>query len=91
MTYIQEIAKIVKERCHISDDKLANIYALLCVTTGINTTNENVHDAWVLWIQETKLDHHKSAIPYNQLSKTVQDLDTPFRDAIREISAEIKA
>ncbi len=88
--YINKIANAVGEKCGISIDNeeygsLLRLYALLALTTGSSTTLENVHDAWSAWRSNTVPDH-KSLIPFQELSKEVQELDRPYRDAIREVS-----
>lgn len=56
-------------------------YAVLVLTTGVNTTNENVHDAWSAWQTET-VPEHRSLVPFDELREEVQELDSKYRDLI---------
>jgi hypothetical protein len=64
-------------------------YALLALTKGEATTNEDVHNAWVAWASSTK-PKHPSLIPYRDLTPEVQALDTPYTEAIRCVAAELR-
>lgn len=103
-TYIETIAtRIVR----ITDDSstmcyldltdgyasLFLIYAVLCLSKGEATTNEDVHDAWSAWaVNAHPLGRrHHSLVPYAELSPEIQDLDTKFRDAIRLVAHQLKA
>ena len=66
-------------------EKLLDVYALLVFVKGENCTNEDVHDAWSVWQNRTR-PNHPSLIPFNKLSKVVQDLDSEYRDAIIKVS-----
>jgi hypothetical protein len=87
--YIDTIARDIAELCKLprTDDgnRLARLYALLCVTVGSEVTCEHVHDAWAVWTAETNPDH-KSLVPFLMLSEEVQALDEPYRNAIRDIA-----
>lgn len=92
MTYIDEIARAVFRLSEQSDDvpaademALYRIYAVLVLTTGQATTNEHVHDAWAAWRATTRPDH-RSIVPFASLAPDVQDLDAPYRDAIRAVA-----
>lgn len=67
------------------DMLLYRFYALLCLTTGQQTTNEDVHDAWSAWKAHT-MGTHRSLIPFDQLTEEVQELDTPYRDTIQDVA-----
>lgn len=64
------------------DMPLYRFYALLALTTGEATTNEHVHDAWAAFTA-TDFPIHRSLIPFGDLKPEVQELDAPYRDAIR--------
>lgn len=95
MNYIDRLAETIHNRLYpnhkLNPDmtSLYRIYAVLALTTGINTTNENVHDAWSAWQAETEPEH-RSLIPFEQLPSIVQDMDEPYRNAIRWVAWEIK-
>jgi len=94
MNYIDEIARAIFRRTEQTEDApaademaLYRIYAVLALTTGTETTNEHVHDAWAAWRAATKPDH-RSLVPFDRLTADVQELDAPYRDAIRAAAAE---
>lgn len=63
------------------DPDLAQLYLLLALIKGENTTLEDVHDAWGAW-RNTTNPKHKSLIPFGDLAVQVQELDRPYMDAI---------
>lgn len=65
--------------------ELLDYYALLVLTRGEKTTNQDVHDAWAVWRSKHK-PNHPSIRPYKRLDREIQELDTPYRDAIREVA-----
>lgn len=71
------------------DMLLYRFYALLALTKGQQTTNEDVHNAWAAWKAQIGPKHHKSLIPFDQLTVEVQDLDTPYRDAIQGVARRL--
>lgn len=90
MNYIDRLARsihFVAGGGELSPDELQlyRIYAVLCLSAGERTTNRMVHDAWSAWRAATRPDH-RSLVPFEQLSPEVQELDTPYRDAIRALA-----
>lgn len=69
------------------DPDPANLYALLVLTKGVNTTLANVHDAWALWRQRTN-PNHPALIPFEDLVEDVQELDRPYMELIHKIAGE---
>lgn len=63
--------------------------ACTSVSTGTPITNEEIHDAWSVW-KNTVDNSHVSIIPYNQLSIEIQELDTPYTDAVNRAADRIK-
>ncbi len=85
MNYIDEAkAELLK---HVKIGKgLQNVYALLVLVKGEETTLKDVHDAWAVnmnltWDRE-QYGEHFSLIPFDQLKKETQDKDQKFVDAI---------
>ena len=66
---------------------LLGLYALLVHTTGIDTTRENVHDAWALWRRRTVPDH-PDLVPFEQLAEESAEHYRQYRDLIRHVAAE---
>ena len=90
MTYIE--STIEKLRAGLgpadgSDDALLRLYALLVHSCGVDTTLEDVHDAWALWRSQTKPDH-ADLVPFEQLSDEVVEYDRPYMALIRHVAAE---
>ena len=67
---------------------LFTLYGALVLSKGINTTNRDVHDAWAVW-QATTEPHHRSLIPFSELSQETQDLDSPYTSAIRQVARDL--
>ncbi len=87
--YVNVVKKLLSKHIDVEDD-LLDLYALLVLTTGVNTTWENVHDAWAIWRNRTKPDH-KSLVPFENLTPDVQELDDEYTKAIQAVAKEIGA
>lgn len=88
MNYIQSLRERLEEKIPGLPDELLDLYVLLAVTKGVNTSMENVHDAWSLWAN-TLNGEHKSLIPFDELTPEVQELDRPYMNAIVELALEL--
>ena len=90
--YIDRVALAIARACDDTDAdpdlSLYRIYAVLALTLGPATSNKAVHDAWSAWQAARKPDH-RSLIPFDELSVAVQELDTPYRDAIIHVAQEL--
>lgn len=62
-------------------DDLLDLYTLLAVARGTDTTLEDVHDAWAVWRNKTEPQHH-SLIPFSMLTEKIQKYDRPYQEAI---------
>lgn len=87
MNYIDEIKEELAK--HIKVGKgLMNVYSLLVLIKGEDTTLEDVHDAWSVNINQTwdfaTHGNHRSLVPFNELAKEVQDKDQHYVDGIRK-------
>jgi len=94
MNYIQEITERIevllledKDGLHPIDHEVYEYYALLVLTVGVNCTNENVHDAWVIWAIKNKPDH-LWVKPFREIPYSIQLLDCKFRDIIIQVAKE---
>ena len=85
MNYFDTVVSLLAKELPGQDVKLLRYYALLALVHGENTTLEDVHDAWSAWRTETN-PGHKSLIPFEELTRKVQELDMPYRDAIRRVA-----
>ena len=70
------------------DQRLLELYGFLALTTGTDTTRENVHDAWAVWKEEID-PAHRSLIPFEELTPDVQALDQPYVDAIHRAAVTL--
>lgn len=91
MHYLDTIAAEIQRRSegtpiHDSDLGLYRIYAVLALAKGLETTNEDVHNAWAAWTAAAA-PAHRSLVPYDRLPPQVQALDTPYTLAIRQVAA----
>jgi hypothetical protein len=69
--------------------ELLDVYALLVLIKGSDTTSENVHDAWSVW-QNNVNPTHKSLVPFKALPKEIQELDDEYRDMIHYVADKMK-
>lgn len=83
MTYAADIVRALGKLIPDCDPDLLRLYALLVLTTGEDTTLENVHDAWALARLATRPDH-PDLVPFADLAPAIQAYDKPYQDAIRE-------
>lgn len=70
-------------------DELLSMYAVLVLTSGIETTNRDVHNVWMIWARRYEPES-PDIIPYEELSQAVQDEDSPFAQAIRTVAMTLK-
>jgi len=87
MNYIDEVKEELAK--HITVGKgLMNVYALLVLVKGEETTLEDVHDAWSVNINQTwnfaQNGNHRSLIAFNELAKEIQEKDRAYVEAIHE-------
>ena len=85
--YIEQVKEELATYIDV-EDELLDLYVLLVVIRGVRTTKENVHDAWAVWKNKTD-PQHKSMIPFNDLTKEVQELDREYTEAIIETAEKI--
>jgi hypothetical protein len=69
-------------------DRLFRMYALLALSKGLDTTAEDVHNAWVAWMVEIDSDH-PALCPYSELSSADQEQDEPYLTAIHRVSGHL--
>ena len=65
------------------DESLLDLYTLLLLTKGLKVMGKDVHEAWAIYTNQVN-PRHKSLIPFEDLTKEVQDLDTPYTEAIKD-------
>lgn len=92
-TYVHKVAEKVGSEFRTEYSSLSEIFIpfytqLILTALSLNTdiTDEMVHDAWsVAMYNRNDADIHKSMIPFNSLTKEVQDLDNPYVEKLNEI------
>jgi hypothetical protein len=94
LNYIDKIAGAIRERVPdelLPDqrgvDDLFRLYGLLALAKGTETTTEDVHDAWAVWMVQQG-DDHQSVRPFAELDANTQDEDRPFVEAIHAACRE---
>lgn len=80
MNYVQKARNILSTKIDV-ELELLDLYTLLVLTKGLNTTEIDVHDAWSVWCNKNNGGHF-SLIPFDELSPEVQAKDSEYCDAI---------
>lgn len=92
--YLDEIAKRIRSQIPFGDlpdgdlQKLLRLYAMLLRVKGADTTQSDVHDAWVVWMVERNAEH-ESLIPYDDLDEETQEQDRVFTEAIQQSAHQL--
>jgi hypothetical protein len=89
VTYIADLALCIRQSVS-SDvgipeeaDLLFLLYAVLARAKGRSVNAEDVHDAWVAWM-ENQGRYHSSMIEFGTLDDATREADEPFVRAIHE-------
>jgi hypothetical protein len=88
MNYIDEARIRLRIELPGIDDDLLDLYVLLILTRGQNTTLEDIHDAWSVWRSRTQPDH-RSVVPFKELAPDVQELDRKYAKAVIYVALTI--
>lgn len=93
MNYLDDIAirirrEVEQENIPPDSDELFTIYALLALAKGNEVTEEDVHNAWSVWMSRKDPDH-ESLIPYAQLDSDIKNMDKPYVVAIRRVAKQL--
>lgn len=93
MNYIDEVKLELTKHLRIGKG-LQNVYAILVLVKGEDVTLKDVHDAWSVNINQTwdhaQYGNHRSLIPFDELSKEVQDKDQNYVDGIVATTKALK-
>lgn len=93
MTYLDAVAEDIRRAVSPSalpDEDTSSLflsYAVLLLAKGEAVTGEDVHNAWVAWM-EAKGEDHESMVPFAGLPVSIQSEDSPFVLAIRRVAHE---
>ena len=92
VNYVQEVQEELKKHLKVGKG-LTDYYTLLVLILGEETTLADVHDAWSVNINRTwdtvANGQHRSLIPFDQLTKEIQDKDQAYLDAIHNTKREL--
>jgi len=92
VSYLRAIAAAIRsyvppERVPRESEDLFLSYAALALAKRARVTAEDVHNAWVAWM-EGHGRQHGSMVPYKDLPTDVRREDDPFVSAIRRVARE---
>jgi len=91
VTYLDEIAADIRNDVPLDalpDEDTTTLflsYAVLLLAKGEDVTREDVHNAWVAWM-ESNGQEHESMVPFNELPTETQAEDSPYVRAIRSVA-----
>lgn len=85
--YIERARIILASKIDV-EPELLNLYTLLVLVRGADTSWKDIHDAWAIWKSQTYAVH-KSLIPFDELSADVQEMDAEYATAVRETAEEL--
>ena len=89
LNYIDSIVSKLRDKLPNCTYDQLRFLSLLVLTTGVNTSRENVHDAWACDAAKMR-PNHPSMVPLDQLPEEIQALDDWYVDAIVEVAKEIR-
>lgn len=91
---VNYVHKVVDRVRNLVSDTFVPFYTQLILTAlslDVEITEEMVHNAWsIATYNRNDTDFHRSMIPFNLLSKEIQDLDKPYVEKLNEILAYFK-
>jgi hypothetical protein len=88
LNYVDKIVRQLEEVLDDCDIDLLRHYALLVLLLGEDVVERDVHDAWSVWRTASKPDH-VALVPFDELTREVQDLDTPYAEAIIKVAGQL--
>lgn len=95
MTYLDEVAADIHNAVPadaLPDEDTTTLflsYAVLLLAKGESVTREDVHNAWVAWM-ESNGKEHESMVPFSELPTETQAEDSPYVLAIRGVALRLK-
>lgn len=92
-TYVHKVAEKIGVAFRTEYLSLSEVFipfytqlVLTALYLNIEITDEMVHDAWSVAIyNKDDTDFHRSMIPFNNLTKEIQDLDNPYVEKLNEV------
>lgn len=97
-TYVHKVAEKIDIAFSTEHSYLSDIYipfytqlVLTALSVDVEITEEMVHDAWSMsTYNKDSMIAHNSMIPFDYLTKEVQDLDTPYVEKLNEVRVYFK-
>jgi len=86
--YVQRVTEDLAARLPDCDAELLDLYALLALAYGTETTLKQVHEAWAIWRNRSN-PAHKSLVPFDELTPEVQEYDRKYALAIHEAAKAV--
>lgn len=88
MNYVLKTIAVLREEvaghgASLPDGQLTKLYAQLALTTGLNTTLEDVHQARAVWRASSDGPDDPDLVWFGLLPPETQAGGEPYRDAIR--------
>jgi hypothetical protein len=89
--YAEAVRRALKDRIDDYDGwgpnaaTLLDLYALLAMTKGKQTTMQDIHDAWSLWTNHNDSEH-RSLVPFSLLTAEIAEYDRPYMAAVHEVA-----
>jgi len=95
MSYLRRVAdeiraQLPRKAVPADSEDLFLVYALLALVKGDSVTAEDVHNAWVAWMEMRK-ETHESMVPFGELPRIIRAEDDPFVTAIRAVASRHRA
>jgi hypothetical protein len=96
MTYLDAVARQIRSAAKedaLPDEDTSSLflsYAVLLLAKGEHVTREDVHNAWVAWM-ESKGENHESMVPFDELPLATQSEDSPYVLAIKTAARHMKS
>ena len=92
-TYVHKVAEKIGIAFRTEFLSLSEVFVpfytqlvLTALSLNIEITDEMVHNAWSVAIyNKDDTDFHHSMIPFNNLTKEIQDLDNPYVEKLNEV------
>jgi hypothetical protein len=90
MSYFTDVIDQLRSKTPASPYDLLRFHALLVLTTGENTTVEDVHNAWSAWRAHLGPPDGPEIVPFDELTPGRRELDLKYRDIIRDVARKGK-
>jgi hypothetical protein len=96
VTYLDLLALEIRRAVSayaLPDERASDLflsYAVLLLAKGERVSEEDVHNAWVAWM-ESKGETHEAMVPFDELTPEKRAEDAPFVQAIRSVARRSSA